>query len=183
MPIIATFTSCEVSSVGFAKASISFQYQIGSGTKRVALPALTQKPACNFPIEGLQIVSVTAEVATDKVLSALQIDFPQMSLLIDTGDVATFGGKQVSLEVMPVQNLVDQARKLIIKIDFQSEKALSDEITAKNEDEKHQFGLDYTQLVVPALTCTKADRNWLIQLPEVVNDGLDSFDFQFSLQN
>ena len=57
------------------------------------LPAITQKPACNLPIEDLKIVSIDSEVANDKVLSAVSIDFPNMSIDIDTDDVATFSGK------------------------------------------------------------------------------------------
>ena len=57
------------------------------------LPAITQKTACNLPIEGLKIVSIDSEVTNDKVLSAVSIDFPNMSLDIDTDDVATFSGK------------------------------------------------------------------------------------------
>ena len=59
----------------------------------MVLPAITQKPACNLPIEGLKIVSIDSEVTKDKVLSAVSIDFPNMSIDIDTDDVATFSGK------------------------------------------------------------------------------------------
>ena len=57
------------------------------------LPAISQKPGCNLPIEGLKIVSIDSEVTNDKVLSAVSIDFPNLSIDIDTDDVATFSGK------------------------------------------------------------------------------------------
>ena len=85
----------------------------------MALPAITQKPDCDLPIEGLKIGSIGAEVAKNKVLSVLSIDFPNMSIYINTDDVATFSGKLVDLEVVPQQDLVDQARSLLIKIDFE----------------------------------------------------------------
>ena len=39
------------------------------------------------------MIYTTADVSKDKVLSAVSIDFQKMSLLIDTDDFATFGGK------------------------------------------------------------------------------------------
>ena len=104
-----------------------------------------------------------------------------MSLDIDTDDVATFSGKQVVLEVVPQQDLVDQARSLLIKIDFEID--VSDTYAKKtesaiSEDHKNQFGFDQEQLVVPAITCSKVDRLWLIKLPEVLGDELGSVTLQ-----
>ena len=38
----------------------------------------------------------------------------------------------------------------------------------------HKFGFDWAKLFVPAITCTNADRLWLISLPEVIGDDLGS---------
>ena len=88
-----------------------------------------------------------------------------MSLLIDTDDIATFGGKQVDVEILPKLNQIDKARTLLIKIDFQLD---------VDNDDQQRFGFDLTKLVVPAITCTKADSVWLIKLPEIVSDELGS---------
>ena len=104
-----------------------------------------------------------------------------MSLLIDTDDITTFDGKQVTLEVEPEQNLVDQARTLLVKIDFEFKVAVTGEAT--NEDQKQRFGFDYANLFVPAITCTKADRFWQITLPEVVGDELGSLSLHLAEQD
>ena len=85
----------------------------------MALPAITQKPDCDLQIEGLEIVSITSDLTNDIVMSVLSIDFAQKSLLIETDDIATFSGKKVDLEVLPLPNhQVDQAKTLLIKLDF-----------------------------------------------------------------
>ena len=56
-------------------------------------------------------------------MSAVSIDFPQMSLHIESDDIATFSGKEVDVEVLILQNLVDQAKSLLIKLKFSSNKA------------------------------------------------------------
>ena len=66
------------------------------------------------------MIYTAADVSKDKVLSAVSIDFQKMSLFIDTDDIETFSGKQVELEVVPLQDQVDQANKLLIKVQFDS---------------------------------------------------------------
>ena len=45
----------------------------------------------------------------------------------------------------------------------------------------NRFGFNWAKLIVPAITCTNADRLWLISLPEVIGDELGSVTFKLDV--
>jgi len=127
----------------------------------VSLPVVIQKPDCLYTFNRFKIGELVTSMSSNQAETAFIYDQASKSVTIETDDVF-FAGQLVEVKVTIDQSLVLGAKDYVIKVQFEADPP----------------SLNLDDINVPPVTCGPKDADWVIQLPEVEQQGSEPVQMQ-----